>query len=89
MNKRGLGYITVKVTDLNYSVRTPDRRKKTHLCHINMLKSYVNRDKNKLVYYVITVSPVKIVTIYRYVIHRIHRTLKISPGFSRLLGYSL
>ena len=76
--------VTVKLSDLNYIVSTPDRRKKTHLCHINMLKSYANRDKNKLVHYVITVLPVKIVIIYRYVIHRIHRTLKISPGFSRL-----
>ena len=35
-----------KVSDLNYIVITPDRRKTTHLCLINMLKSYVNRDKN-------------------------------------------
>ena len=39
--------VTVKLSDLNYIVSTPDRRKKTHLCHINMLKSYVNRDKKK------------------------------------------
>ena len=29
--------------DLNYLVRTPDRRKKLQLCHVNMLKTYVGR----------------------------------------------
>ena len=29
-----------KVGDLDYIVKTPDRRKKRQLCHINMLKSY-------------------------------------------------
>ena len=38
-----------KVRDLNYIVSTPDRRKNTQLCHINMLKSYVNRDKINVV----------------------------------------
>ena len=40
-----------KVSDLNYMyiVSTPDRHKNSHLCHINMLKSYVNRDENNVV----------------------------------------
>ena len=38
-----------KVSDLNYIVSTPDRRKNTELCPINMLKSYVNSDINNLV----------------------------------------
>jgi hypothetical protein len=29
-----------KISDLDYIVRTPDRRKKTQTCHINMLKAY-------------------------------------------------
>ena len=37
-----------KVSDLNYIFNTPDRCKNTQLCHINMLKSYVNRDKNNV-----------------------------------------
>ena len=37
------------VSDMNYIVSTPDRRKNTQLCHINMLKSYVNRDKDNVV----------------------------------------
>ena len=32
-----------QVTDLNYLVSTPDRRKKTQLCHVNMLKPYFPR----------------------------------------------
>ena len=35
--------IQSKVNDLNYVVKTPDRRKPTQLCHINMLKPYHDR----------------------------------------------
>ena len=33
-----------KVGELNYVVRTPNRRKETQLCHVNMLKPYIERD---------------------------------------------
>lgn len=32
-----------QVTDLNYLIATPDRRKSTQLCHINLLKPYYSR----------------------------------------------
>ena len=35
-----------KVNDLNYVVKTPDRRKPRQLCHINMLKPYHDRSVN-------------------------------------------
>ena len=35
-----------KVSDLNYIITTPDRRKHKQLCHINMLKEYVDRDSS-------------------------------------------
>lgn len=38
--------IEKKLNNLNYIVVTPDRRKQTQLCHINMLKPYVERDNN-------------------------------------------
>ena len=41
-----------KIDDLNYIVRTPNRRKKKRLCHINMLKEYhqtEDSDKNFIV----------------------------------------
>ena len=38
-----------KVSDLNYIVSTPDWHKNPQLCHINMVKSYVKRDKNNVV----------------------------------------
>ena len=41
--------IKEEVSDLNYIVSTPDRRKNTQRCHINMLKSFVNRNKNNVV----------------------------------------
>lgn len=33
-----------KVSDTNYVIYTPERRRKTRLCHINMMKSYHVRD---------------------------------------------
>lgn len=35
--------IETKIDDLNYTVRTPDRRQKRQLCHVNMLKEYHER----------------------------------------------
>lgn len=35
--------IKEKLSDVNYVVNTPDRRKSTRLCHINMLKRYYER----------------------------------------------
>ena len=35
--------ITRKVSDLDYVIATPDRRKSQRLCHINMLKEYQER----------------------------------------------
>ena len=35
--------ILKKVSDLDYVIETPDRRKKTMLCHVNMLKKYHTR----------------------------------------------
>ena len=36
-----------KVVKKNYLVRTPGRRKKTQVCHINMLKAYHEKPKNQ------------------------------------------
>ena len=33
-----------KSSDLNYIITTPNRHKQRQLCHINMLKEYVDRD---------------------------------------------
>ncbi|XP_065149952.1 uncharacterized protein [Paramisgurnus dabryanus] len=33
-----------KVSETDYIIRTPDRRRKTRLCHINMLKPFHSRD---------------------------------------------
>ena len=35
-----------KISDINYLVETPERRKKYQLCHINMLKPFVDRQEN-------------------------------------------
>ena len=42
--------IDKKLSDLNYAVVTPDRHKQTQLCHVNMLKPYVDRDSTCLLY---------------------------------------
>ena len=44
-----------KVSDLNYIVNTPDRRKQKQMCHVNMLKEYIDRDS-------CSVKPVTIVS---------------------------
>ena len=35
-----------KLSDVNYIVNTPGRRKQKQLCHINMLKKYIDRDSS-------------------------------------------
>ena len=35
-----------KLSDVNYTVNTPGRRKQKQLCHINMLKKYFERDSS-------------------------------------------
>ena len=41
----GLYQVLEKKRTVNYVILTPDRRKKTLLIHINMLRPYVQRDK--------------------------------------------
>ena len=41
--------VVKKISDTNYLVKTPDRRKETQVCHINMLKAYHEKPKPKLV----------------------------------------
>ena len=35
-----------KLSDVNFIVNTPGRRKQKQLCHINMLKKYIDRDSS-------------------------------------------
>ena len=50
--------IEEKVCSLNYVVTTPDRRKRKQICHINMLKLYVDRDNTDNTTATKTVCPV-------------------------------
>ena len=50
--------IDKKLSDLNYILVTPDRRKQKQLCHINMLKPYIDRNNPKNV----VVQPVNVVS---------------------------
>ena len=36
-----------KTSAVNYLIETPDRRKKTRLCHLNMMKAYYDRDEDE------------------------------------------
>ena len=38
--------LLTKSCDINYIVNTPGRRKQKQLCHINMLKKYIDRDSS-------------------------------------------
>ena len=57
LQARYFGPYTVekKGSDLNYIITTPDRRKQKQLCHINMLKEYVDRDSSN-------VAPVNVIS---------------------------
>ena len=58
LQARYFGPYTVekKASDLNYIITTPDRRKQKQLCHINMLKEYVDRDSSN-------VAPVNVISL--------------------------
>lgn len=45
-----------KLSDTNYVVGTPDRRRKNRVCHVNILKSYISRNENVEVPAVTSVS---------------------------------
>ena len=49
--------IESKVGEVDYIVKTPDRRKSRQLCHINMLKEYVDRNDDGSVKPVCSVGP--------------------------------
>ena len=38
--------VNKKISDVNYIVNTPGRRKQKPFCHINMLKKYIDRDSS-------------------------------------------
>ena len=38
--------VNKKLSDVNYIVNTPGRRKQKQLFHINMLKKYIDRDSS-------------------------------------------
>ena len=44
-----------KISDVNYIVNTPGRHKQKQLCHVNMLKQYINRDSS-------SVTPISVVS---------------------------
>ena len=48
LQARYYGHYTIdkKLSDVNYTVNTPGRRKQKQLCHINMLKKYIDRDSS-------------------------------------------
>ena len=39
--------VEAKVSEVNYLLKTPDRKRKKRLCHINMIKPYFSRENNE------------------------------------------
>ena len=39
--------VEAKVSEVNYLLKTPDRKRKKRLCHINMIKPYFSREKKE------------------------------------------
>ena len=42
----GLYTVDKKISDVDYIVNTPGRRKQKQLCHVNMHKQYIDRDSS-------------------------------------------
>ena len=57
MQARYYGPSTVdkKISDVNFIVHTPGRRKQNQLCHVNMLKQYIDRNSS-------SVTPISVVS---------------------------
>ncbi len=57
--------IEEKVNDTDYVVQTPDRKRKTCVCHINMLKLYISRSnsRNSISAPVTSVTPVVVASV--------------------------
>ncbi len=53
--------IDAKLSETDYVIRTPDRKRKTRVCHINMLKLYVTRD-HKMKCSVVPAAPVSVMS---------------------------
>lgn len=47
-----------KLSDTNYIIKTPDRRRQTRVCHVNMMKRYHPREDEKGLPTTQTVSPI-------------------------------
>ena len=58
LQTRYFGPYTVEkiINDLNYRITTPDRRKQKQLCHIDMLKEYLDRDS-------LNVTPINVINL--------------------------
>ncbi len=57
--------IEEKLNDTDYVVQTPDRKRKTRVCHINMLKLYISRSnsRNSISAPVTSVTPVVVASV--------------------------
>ena len=86
-----------KVSDLNYVLKTPDRRKKIQLCHINVIRSYYERGKqNPLLALVLSLRHFDVYassSYYPIVVHTNHNPLtflhRMKSKNKRLLNWSL
>ncbi len=52
--------IKEKLGDTDYIVETPDCKRKSHVCHINMMKAYVSRSDSDVNKSVVTIAPVTV-----------------------------
>ena len=86
-----------KVSDLNYVIRTPDRRKKIQLRHINVIRSYYERGKqNPILALVLSLRHFDVYALspyYPIVVHTDHNPLtflhRMKSKNKRLLNWSL
>ena len=86
-----------RVSDLDYILRTPDRRKKIQLCHVNVIRSYYERGKqNPILALVLSLRHFDVYassSCYPIVVHTDHNPLtflhRMKSKNKRLLNWSL
>ena len=66
--------ILKKLSDVNYLIETPERRRKTQICHINMIKPYITREVE------VEVEPVSLVNVDVEVDQIVDDELSVDPS---------
>ncbi|XP_066969216.1 uncharacterized protein [Macrobrachium rosenbergii] len=69
-----------KLTDVNYLIETPGRRRKSRICHVNMLKPFVSRDVDQVES--VVVDPITVVSVEVDENPLVNKKMSVNPDVS-------